>query len=1024
MRYPRLFILLTVLSGASVLPGQSILNPNPSRVLGHPRLELRTGNPNFVEGRELFTPQGVAVDTGASPPILYVADTGNHRIMVWKNASAFAPGAPADLIIGQKDPYSTLAQGPATTVSTGLNSPTGLAVRNHDLYVVDSGNNRILRFPDPTNQTDILPDLVIGQPNFNSRTANQGGSPTANTLNLASGSNVFRASLAFDASGDLWVADAGNHRVLRYSAADLASGAQNPAANLVIGQVDFETLAPALPVTAEGQRERSRLRHPSGLAFDGGGRLFVSDGLSRALVFAPPFSNGMPARRIMGIYSATPTGQPDYRIAMQVPEGIFMAPGDCPAIIDALSSRILIFEPYDRWPEEVTSFSPSARSVVGQGGDFSQHKPNRGAPEPAAGTFSGPVAGVVAGGELYLADAGNHRVLVLPWQGVDFGPAVRVAGQPAFHLSGANFVESRGFQFRDASFADAGMAVDTRSDPPHLYVADTYNHRVLGYRDLRSLSTGAPADLVIGQPDMFRAHCNYPHNDPNRPNQSGLCSPTGLAVDDEGNLWVADSGNGRVLRFRRPFEHPDPLPKADLVIGQTSFTSKITDPTARTMASPYGLAFAGNDGLLVSDQVHNRVLFFPSTGGYTSGMAATKVFGQPDFTSALLASSQEPEDNRMGNPHHIAVDTDARIYVTDTRFNRVLVFDQVLNNEPTNARAVLTLKSIASPRGIYVSPETGEIWVADTNNGRILRYPRFDHLFFAGFQPDGVIPAGSASLAVTQDHYGNLYVADGSSRVAVHYPAMLAVNGAHFLPGRALAPGMVAALFPLSTPFGSETVAYTDLPNPLPMPTELGNLQVKVDGVPAPLFFVSPGQINIFVPTSAPQSGVAEFEVVETTTGRVLASAPVQMNVASPGLFTAHANGTGQVLAFNQDGTPNSPTNPAARGEYITLYGTGQGVVPGAPPDGEAPQAPIPTPDLPRVIIGACFVDDCGEDSEPVQYSGLAPGLIGVWQIKVRIPKQTAPSSEQPVAVAVLFRNIPSTGGEPQFVATTISVKK
>src|SRR5690606_37068733 len=114
---------------------------------------------------------------------------------------------------------------------------------------------------------------------------------------------------------------------------------------------------------------------------------------------------------------------------------------------------------------------------------------------------------------------------------------------------------------------------------------------------------------------------------------------------------------------------------------------------------------------------------------------------QPDFTSALLASSQEPEDNRMGNPHHIAVDTDARIYVTDTRFNRVLVFDQVLNNEPTNARAVLTLKSIASPRGIYVSPETGEIWVADTNNGRILRYPRFDHLFFAGFQPDGVIPA-------------------------------------------------------------------------------------------------------------------------------------------------------------------------------------------------------------------------------------------------------------------------------------------
>src|SRR5689334_12313060 len=77
---------------------QITLNSNPSRVLGHPQLALATGNPNLVEGRELYSPQGIAVDTAANPPILYVSDTGNSRVMAWKNAAQFAAGAPADLI--------------------------------------------------------------------------------------------------------------------------------------------------------------------------------------------------------------------------------------------------------------------------------------------------------------------------------------------------------------------------------------------------------------------------------------------------------------------------------------------------------------------------------------------------------------------------------------------------------------------------------------------------------------------------------------------------------------------------------------------------------------------------------------------------------------------------------------------------------------------------------------------------------------------------------------------------------------
>ena len=84
------------------------------------------------------------------------------------------------------------------------------------------------------------------------------------------------------------------------------------------------------------------------------------------------------------------------------------------------------------------------------------------------------------------------------------------------------------------------------------------------------------------------------------------------------------------------------LPAADLVLGQTGFSAKITDPTARTMASPYGLAFAGDEGVLVSDAAHHRVVLFPKKdGAYATGTAATKVFGQSGFDTSDQSSAGE-----------------------------------------------------------------------------------------------------------------------------------------------------------------------------------------------------------------------------------------------------------------------------------------------------------------------------------------------------------------------------------------------
>jgi uncharacterized protein (TIGR03437 family) len=615
----------------------------------------------------------------------------------------------------------------------------------------------------------------------------------------------------------------------------------------------------------------------------------------------------------------------------------------------------------------------------------------------------------------------------MPQQNGAFPSATRILGQDRFDTPSPNLIEGREFRFTFSTIADAAIALDTTGDTPHLYISDPYNNRVLGFADARLVAAGRKADIVIGQPDFQTALCNYPSNSADQPTQSSLCGPMGVVVDSSGNLYVADSGNGRVLRFPTPFSHLGQQ-QADLVLGQRDFTSKITDPTPRTMAAPYGLVFIGNVGLAVSDQAHARVLLFPFSGngtfaaGTDNGKAATKVFGQPDFTTITRGN----DDTKMNLPHHISSDTDARLYVADTGNSRVLIFDSVSNVPSAGAHAAYSITGLHSPEGVFVSQNTGEIWVADTNNsGLALRYPRFDSLVITGAS-NARIQAASATLAVAQDQFGDLFIADASNRVAIYFPGLVAENGANFMVTRPLAPGLVTSIFPLGNQFGKDTVSFDQLPNPTSLPKTLADLQVIFNGQPAPVYFVSPGQINFLVPNDAPTTGFVDLLVSRPSTGQVLAAGIVSMNTVSPGVFLNPLTQTGklrQAAVLNQDSTVNGPTNPAARGSIIQIFGTGGGHVPGAPPDGQVASGQTSTDTKPRVSVGPCFVDDpacTSEQGDHIPYSGLAPGLIGVWQINVQIPMVVPPGNQTPILV--LMNSVGSTDTSTGYIQT-IAVK-
>jgi uncharacterized protein (TIGR03437 family) len=1009
IRLPFLFLLFNILF-VRFSAGQLTLNPTPTRVLGQDSAtQITNFNPNLVEGREFDLPAGIAIDTSMSPPALYVSDYLNNRVLGFRRATGFANGQRADVVLGQVDFGSTLPQGPAKSRSIGITSPSGIACdAQGNVYVVDGGNNRILRFPQPFAHTDAEnPDVVIGQSSFSTNGANQGGisastlSYTITTGNGTASTSTVPGFLVFDHDGNLWVADPGNNRVLRFNASALgASASSGPAADIVLGQADFAT--GTFNATGNPLLSYTSINTPRGIAIDAGGRLFVGESSlssrGRVLVWHPPFATGQAASDLLGVDTDTPAPGNISQFQPGISPGGVFATDSAIGLVDTQNNRILLFPPYDQW--QPGSTYQAATVVIGQA-DFASGGANRGQGGAAADRLAAPVAAAFYGSGLYIADTYNNRVIVMPANGTGFGPATRVLGQDQLNQNAPNLAEGREFNF-GANSIDAGLAVDLTVTPPHLYVADTYNNRILGYKDFRNLTTGGKADVVIGQPDFQQVMANYPTGD-TKTTSSGLAFPVGLVVDNDGNLYVADAGNSRVLRFPKPFDNytPGVMEQADMVLGQSSFTTtKILDATSRTMAQPYGLAFTLAGGLLVSDAALNRVLYFQGpSSSMKSGMAASIVFGQPDFNS----SAPGPGAAQLTAPHHIASDTDDRLYVADTGNRRVTIYDHAPTSSSGQSAAQVLSNGLSNPRGMYVSPITGDIWVADASVGAI-RYPAFNQLVAAGGASNATLVDKLLAVAVVEDQWGDMFLADGAHRVGVYYPGLTPLNAANFLSPNVLAPGMITALYTLGNynQFGGQPAQATALP----LPTKINGIQVLFNGAPVPLFYADPNQINFQVPNGAPQSGYVDLQVQEIATGRILGDSTVQMTPSLPGLFTMNGSGSGAAAALNQDGTINSGTNPAPQGSVITLFGTGEGYLAGAPPDGNISNSQVKTVLPPIVIMGAGPVP-----SENVVYSGLAPTLVGVWQLNVKIPDTVITTPTNPTQVVVIQNSIVSGGG-------------
>jgi len=214
-------------------------------------------------------------------------------------------------------------------------------------------------------------------------------------------------------------------------------------------------------------------------------------------------------------------------------------------------------------------------------------------------------------------------------------------------------------------------------------------------------------------------------------------------------------------------------------------------------------------------------------------------------------------------------------------------------------------------------------------------------------------------------------------------------HAASFLP--ALSPGTLVALF------GRRLAPFSQAANRFPLPTQMGGVVVKANGRPVPLLFVSPTQINLLLPHDLAASPIS----LTVTHAGVEGAALTLPDVAdpTPGLFALTQSGQGQgaILIAGTGliaGVSGPGSRPARPGEILEIYGTGLGPVgPVVPAPGQpAPSSPLAvTLQTPMVTVGRFQAE--------VLFSGLAPGLAGVYQVNARVPSGLTADTATPVAL-------------------------
>lgn len=640
-------------------------------------------------------------------------------------------------------------------------------------------------------------------------------------------------------------------------AEDFANG---QAARLVIGQPTFTAVKP-------GPASASVLGAASGLAF-ANNMLFVADA---SRVGAGPNNNRVLIYKDLSVLIPSPTdalpqggrcpacvgaaslvvGQPDFvktDIGLK-PNGLRLptavaSDGTMLAIADTDNNRVLI------WRSIPTSNGQNADVVLGQK-DFTTLKPLT----VDASTLRGPQGVWIQNGKLFVADTMNHRVLI--WNTVptrNETPADIVLGQANFTTAPEPDLTK---QLLNAQANTLLNPVSVTSDGVRLFVADLGHNRVLIWNSIPTQNQ-APANIVLGQPDFTTPFANY---------SSKLCDPSGF--DKDGKTPVYPGRCAKTMNF----------PRYVLSDGQRLF-----------------VADGGNDRVMIYNSIPtaNAAPCDAVLGQLNADLNNTSDSAAPDYVSAV---------DVLRTPMSLAWDK-TNLYVTDTFNRRLLVFTPAETKVPyTGVRNAASFQVFAVGAVTLggTPKENDEVTIKIIEKEYKYKAVKDDTLIKMAAALVAKINEGSGDANVIATINPSLVQVQLTSRIggidgnAIAYSASMSTDagtttttaGATLNGGQdaaKIAGGTIVSI--VGERLSDVTVAAPEDANPLP--TTLGNVQVYMDGYLAPLYFVSPTQINAQLPWEMKDS-----KSVSAIVRTIRANGPVEVSSAvavpiiaeNPGIF-------------------------------------------------------------------------------------------------------------------------------------------
>ncbi len=696
------------------------------------------------------------------------------RIMVFdirpESLAALEPGElpRAIAVLGQPS-FNTIdpRSGPA---GIGASGQVVVDDERQMLFFNDSPNNRVMVWDiDPlTLKTGMDAMAVIGQPDFETTEPGTGAS------------GLLRPDfLAYDQiKKHLYVSDA-KKRVMVFDVTGPGLDSARPLkAFAVIGQTDFDSDAP-----------RTSMRK-----FSGGGPISLDYRFNR--LFSATFTEN----RVL-VFDTSPEkligatnpdaiavlGQPDYestdpavtqtrltmtRITVDSERQLAYVPDGYPA-----GNHINIFDIHpDRMQEFLTPQIDQLGHINPEGDPDFLARSAHDRSSPKYWTQGRDVSVDTVDHRLFVSDNYGHRILIFKLDRMN-----RLLDRGASWALGQVDTEtSVMLPGRDAKTMKLPMAMEYDDSHKRLFVADTWNDRVLAF-DMTPgrVESGMAASYVLGQkdfvsyePDTAADRISFGTRDGRGIGPAGG-RPAELAIDRiNQRLFVADGENNRVLIFDM---HPDRIEsgaRAIGVIGQDNFTSNEAGLSASRFSLPGDMVMdEENQRLFVELPFQDRILVFDvDPRRFRNGLSASHVIGQPDFTS------QRPGLSRSGirQPDGITYDPENHhLYVTDKYNNRILTFDVDPSRMTNMPEAIAVIGEpdfdhvtvgpgiyrdhqdmLFDPRGNYFDPVGRRLFQSEGTNGRMtvftlpreeyvvdlpprsnLRYASTDALMYSGREP-------------------------------------------------------------------------------------------------------------------------------------------------------------------------------------------------------------------------------------------------------------------------------------------------